>query len=509
MFSRLMSMGLMGMEVYEVEVEAFISRGMPAFDVVGLPDTAVKESRDRVRAAMRTCGYDFPVARITVNLAPADVRKEGALYDVPLMLAILASSEQLPTPPQDAVFIGELSLDGRIRRVNGVLPMTLRAKELGMRSVFVPAENIAEASVVEGIDCYPAESIAQITAHLTGAEKLEPAAASEVSMSADMSGLLDYSDVCGQDRAKRALGIAAAGGHNVLLVGPPGSGKSMLAKRFPSILPDMTFDESIETTKIHSVAGVLPAGVQLITSRPFRSPHHNASPASLSGGGHIPQPGEVSLAHNGVLFLDELPEFSTAAMETLRQPIEDGTVTISRATGRYTFPSRFQLIAAMNPCRCGFFGHPTRQCTCPPGSAARYLGKISGPLLDRLDLHVEVPPIDYQQLAGRPKAESSAEIRGRVCAARQLQQERYAGTDVRCNAQITPAMQREFCVMTDAASALLQTAFDRLGLSARAYDRILKIARTIADLDAAEVISPAHIAEAIQYRSLDRKYWNG
>ncbi|MCL2486067.1 MAG: YifB family Mg chelatase-like AAA ATPase [Oscillospiraceae bacterium] len=506
-------MGLTGINAYKVEVEAFVAQGMPGFDVVGLPGDAVRESRDRVRAAIKTCGFNYPVSRITVNMAPADVRKNGAIYDVPLLLAVLASSGQLPAISPDAVFLGELSLNGQLRRIKGALSMAIAARDEGLPEFFIPAENAAEASVVEGIKCYPVDNIKQLISHLCDVKKIKPVKGSDYVQSAPLQQYaMDYAEVKGQEAAKRAIEIACAGGHNILMIGSPGAGKSMLAKRMPSILPDMTFEEKIQVTKIHSVAGALPPDRPLITERPFRSPHHNASAAALSGGGRIPIPGEVSLAHNGVLFLDELPEFSAMTMEVLRQPLEDGAVTVSRAAGRVTYPCAFQLVAAMNPCRCGYFGHPSKPCSCSRDSVRRYLAKISGPLLDRIDLHVEVPPVDFDHLVSNElpssgRCRSSDEMRAAVNAARRLAQGRFEGAGITCNARITPDKLREVCVMTEDAAKLLGTAFDKLQLSARAYERILKISRTIADLDGSEKIENAHIAEAIQYRSLDRKYW--
>lgn len=500
------SMGVFGLETFVVKVEADVNMGLPAFDIVGLPDSAVKEARDRVKSALRNCGFEVPDGKITINLAPAHIKKEGSVYDLPILIALLKYSGQIRADISKYVFVGELSLGGEVRGITGVLPMVLKAKEEGFEGIYIPYSNRNEGAIVNGINVYPVKNINELFLHINGKKLINRAVVEKKKVEENIIPP-DFSQVKGQSEAKRAIEIAVAGMHNILFVGSPGSGKSMLAKRIPSILPDMTFEESIETTKIHSVAGAIGSDGGLITTRPFRAPHHTISPAGLSGGGSTPKPGEVSLAHNGVLFLDELPEFSRGAMEVLRQPIENGEITISRVSGTLSYPCDIMLVVAMNPCPCGYFGHPTRKCVCSPKTVARYLAKVSGPMLDRIDIHIEVPPVEFSDLTSETLEESSAEIKKRVNRARGIQRERYKSTGVKGNSGLTPSLLNKCCVMDDKAMKILNKAFDKMGLSARAYDRILKVARTIADLDESEVIKSYHISEAVQYRSLDRKYW--
>ena len=494
------TLGITGICGNLIAAECYISNGLPGFDIVGLPDAAVKEARERVRAAAKSSGLTFPVSRITVNLAPASLKKAGTHYDLPILLSILSASGAVRRPKSTSAFLGEVGLDGSIRAVSGVLPMALEAKRVGIQALFVPAENAAEATLAGGPDIYPVRTLRELADALNGETQLQPQQSWEPE--AETSGLLDFKDVLGQENVKRALEVAAAGSHNVLLIGPPGSGKSMLSKRLPSILPDMTRDEALEVSKIYSVMGLLTSERPLITVRPFRSPHHTVSNAGLAGGGTNPRPGEISMAHKGVLFLDEMPEFRKDTLDMMRQPLEDAKVTISRVSGTVTYPAEFMMVCAMNPCKCGWYGDPSDRCRCSQREVDAYRSRISGPMLDRIDIVVEVPSVHFEDLRSRREAEPSAAVKERVNAARAVQNRRFHDSGM-CNARMGPAEMRKYCELSEESAQLMKDAFDAMGLTARSYDRILKVARTVADLDGCEEIEPQHIAEAIQYRAVN------
>ncbi len=506
MLAKVLSSAVFGIDAYTVGVEVDIAAGLPAFSTVGLPDVAVRESKDRVKAAIKNCGYEFPSRRITVNLAPADIRKEGAAFDLPIAVGILAATDLIRKDRLGAFFIlGELSLDGDVKPIRGTLPISVAARNAGIQGLIIPEGNAREAAVVKGVEVLPVRSLYEVVDFLNGNREIDAAQVDlDEIFSEEVNYPVDFNEVKGQEHVKRSLEVAAAGGHNVIMIGPPGSGKTMLARRVPTILPDMNFEESLETTKIHSVVGLLPSHSALVVQRPFRSPHHTISDAGLIGGGGIPKPGEVSLAHNGVLFLDELPEFKKNLLEMMRQPLEDGRVTIVRVATSLTYPADFMLIAAMNPCPCGYFGDSTHECTCTIPQVQRYRSRISGPLMDRIDIHVEVPAVKYRELTARDSGEPSRVMRERINRARKTQSQRFKGSTIHCNAQMTSRHIKRFCSIDDASQRLLEMAIDKLGLSARAYTRILKVSRTIADLEGTEDISSAHVSEAIQYRSLDR-----